>query len=185
MDYKEEIRTRLPEYVASVTEPDMNGGHGFYICPLCGSGTGKGHGKADGAFSIHADGIKWHCFSCGNGGDIFDLIGMIENLSDFKSQYKKALDVFGYPLEENKPESAPEADSGTGLAADSGTGLALREEIRKYAKALIGSEGEKYLRGRGLSSDTIAALQFGYNQETRRIIEASLEDVGKMSRTNL
>ena len=81
------VRERLPEYVETVTTKSRGG---FYTCPLCGSGTGP---NKSGAFRIHGE--KWRCFSCGRGGDTFDLIGEIESLPDFKDRARRASELFG------------------------------------------------------------------------------------------
>lgn len=74
----------------------------MYVCPLCGSGTGA-HGT--GAFSIQ-DGIRWKCFSCDEGGDIFDLIGKYEGIEDYNAQLQRAGEIFGIDLtNQNQPGS--------------------------------------------------------------------------------
>ena len=56
-----------------------NGADG-YVCPLCGSG-GRGTRDSDGALSVKGDGVHWHCFSCDQGGDIYDLFMLRDNLT--------------------------------------------------------------------------------------------------------
>jgi hypothetical protein len=80
------IRARLPEYVEAVTTKSKGG---FYSCPLCGSGTGP---NKSGAFRVHGD--RWRCFSCGRGGDVFDLLGEIERVPDFRDRARRAEEVF-------------------------------------------------------------------------------------------
>ena len=66
---KEYVKNHLRDYVEQIT--DAGNQRGFYICPFCGSGTGRKHTAA---FSINRDGQHYKCFSCGEYGDIFDLI---------------------------------------------------------------------------------------------------------------
>jgi len=80
------IRERLPEYVGSITSQSRTG---FWVCPLCGSGTGP---NRSGAFRVYGD--RWKCFSCGCGGDVFDLIGKIERIPDFRDQARRAEELF-------------------------------------------------------------------------------------------
>ena len=91
---RENIRARLKEYVERVTERSSRAGGNMYICPLCGSGSGS-HGT--GAFSITGD--KWKCFSCGKGGDIFDLIGELEHTADYNQQLQSAAAVFNITID--------------------------------------------------------------------------------------
>ena len=98
MDYtraRDELKPRLTEYVESITGKSK--GQGMYICPICGSGTGKNH---TGAFSIDKnDTTRWKCFSCGAGGDIFDLIGKVEQLDEPRAQLERACELFRIDLD--------------------------------------------------------------------------------------
>ena len=73
------IKPFLLDYVNEITQPSRNGGKNQYICPLCGSGTGSHH---SGAFTVYPDTDRYYCFSCEAKGDIFDLYGAINNISD-------------------------------------------------------------------------------------------------------
>lgn len=99
-DYaKEFIRNNyLKTYVEQITAKSKGG---FYICPICGSGTGK---NATGAFKVREK--KWHCYSCGEEGDVFDLIGKIEGYSGFTEQFDKAVDIFGINADKYTDENA-------------------------------------------------------------------------------
>jgi len=68
-------KAKLPEYVESITEPCTKAGKDKYYCPICKSGTGK---NRTGAFTLYRDTNSWYCFSCHNGGDIFNLMDLVE-----------------------------------------------------------------------------------------------------------
>ena len=53
----EDLKPYLPEYVERITERSRTQ-RNQYVCPLCGSGTGKNH---TGAFTIFPD-HHWKCF---------------------------------------------------------------------------------------------------------------------------
>lgn len=95
---KDAIKEALQAYVESITQKSKGG---MYICPLCGSGTGK---NKTGAFGIYRkDGApKWKCQACGEGGDIFDLIGKHEGITDRLEQLKRGADFAGIPLDLNE-----------------------------------------------------------------------------------
>ena len=82
---REQLKAQLTRYVESITERSK--GANMYICPLCGSGSGR---SRTGAFSIYQEGTRWKCFSCGKEGDIFDLIGEHENIPDYTEQARRA-----------------------------------------------------------------------------------------------
>ncbi len=87
----ERLRQGLRRYADGTLTKSKNG---FYVCPFpsCNSGE-KAGGKGTGAFRITDDGLKWKCFSCRRGGDIFDLIGEIENLQEFPDQVERAAEI--------------------------------------------------------------------------------------------
>ena len=90
---REYLKQRLTDYVEQIT---TRSAAGFYVCPLCKSGTGK---KKTGAFSIQPDGTRWKCFSCDESGDIFDLIGKVEGLPEYNEQLKRAADIFSVTID--------------------------------------------------------------------------------------
>lgn len=63
-----------------------------YTCPYCGSGTGH---RGTAAFTIHDDTNMFHCYSCGEHGDIFKLIGKLEGIQDFKGRVERIHELFG------------------------------------------------------------------------------------------
>ena len=81
----------LAEYLETITEESR--GKNQYICPICDSGNGKHH---TGAFTFYPDSQSWYCFSCNQGGDIYDLIGAVEGIPDKGEQLKRAREIFGY-----------------------------------------------------------------------------------------
>lgn len=71
-----------------------------YICPICGSGTGPNKSPA---FSIDTRKQgSWKCFSCGNGGNILDLVGFINNTQDGDEQLEILAREIGYDLNSTK-----------------------------------------------------------------------------------
>ena len=151
-----EIRGRLTEYVEQITEKSK--GKNMYVCPLCQSGTGK---NRTGAFSIDPkDPEKWHCFACGKGGDIFDLISQKENLTEYNSQLTRLSELFditvdreggSYKKAEPKPIKEPPKQTA---------------QPRDYTSFFIGAaaniEATDYWAKRGLSLDTVERFGLGY-----------------------
>lgn len=85
-EIKAQLKEYLPDYVGMITYKSKGNN---YICPLCGSGRGK---NKTGAFSIN--GNSWKCFSCDAGGDIFDLVGKVEGLTDYNQQLDRLKNLF-------------------------------------------------------------------------------------------
>lgn len=105
-DAKKQIRLNLRFYVEQITQRSK--GKDKYVCPLCGSGT---HSNGTGAFSIANDGETWKCFSCGDGGDIFDLIGKVEGLTGYTEQLQRAAVLTGIPLDTDTAWKHTETES--------------------------------------------------------------------------
>lgn len=153
---KEALKTRLTEYVESITERSK--GAGMYVCPLCGSGTGA---NKTGAFSITETGTQWTCFSCGEGGDIFDLIGKHENRSDFNDQIQIAAGLYGSGVNttrtttKKRRESSPEP----------------RPEIKKYIQESAAAASETdYFSKRGLTKDTVKRFSLGFDKKKKAVV---------------
>ena len=135
--------------------------HGKYICPLCGSGTGS-HRSA--AFSIEKDGKHGKCFSCGFYGDIFDLMAQRDGLTVAEAT-RAAVERYqpgaaraprSSAAEDFTPNRPPEPPAAEGPSRD------FPGEVARAHAALSGSEGERYLMGRGFTAETLERFKFGY-----------------------
>lgn len=100
---RDTLKPMLRDYVESITTRSKE--RYKYVCPICHSGTGVKH---TGAFSIdQKDPTRWKCFSCGNGGDIFDLIGLVENIPEPLEQLKRAGEIYGIDLQGEIAQNQP------------------------------------------------------------------------------
>ena len=109
MDYtraREEIIDRWEDIINQITSParEKVNGRTSYICPLCGHGT-HGDGLALNPRSKDGKGLK--CFGCDFSGDIIDLVGQAEGITDYPSQLKRAGEYIGITIE---GRSTPEED---------------------------------------------------------------------------
>ena len=163
MNY-EEIRAKykpyLREYVESKTQKSK--GRNMYVCPLCGSGTGK---NKTGAFNVKGD--SWHCHSCGEGGDIFDLVGKLENITDHSEQIKRVVELYGNETEyQNQAENAQYTHN----SIHTYTPQEEPEEKQVSYKNLF-LEANKNLDNtdyyRGISKETLNKFNIGYIEQWR------------------
>lgn len=165
-EQKESLKVFLPEYVEKITTRRKGS---FYDCPLCGSGTGKHRTPA---FSITGDGRHWKCFSCGEGGDLFDLIGKYEHILSTVKRFDKAQELFGNKVQDVS-YSLPvlnecfQRSSNRMQKKDISAYLSASEKILHSA---AGASGMQYLLGRGLSPETIAAAHLGYDEKRQVIV---------------
>lgn len=88
------MKSQLKPYLESITKKSK--GKNMYVCPFCGSGKGK---NQTGALSLTDDEQKWKCFACGKSGDIYDLVGYKENITDFKEQAERLSKILDIDIE--------------------------------------------------------------------------------------
>lgn len=171
-DAREQLKGYLRNYVESVTQKSK--GANLYVCPLCGSGTGK---SGTGAFSIK-NGTSWKCFSCNAGGDIFDLYGAINGTADHNEQLKGLSELYGIQVasyrstaqEDFKPEYQSNAQSeqythnSIHASADPPQQTDYTDFFLQAHKAV---EQTDYWKRRGLSKETVDRFKLGYVAEWR------------------
>lgn len=156
---KQEAKTRLREYYSE--QVDKRG-----VCPICGGG----HKTA--CFSIdHKTGwTRWSCYSCKRHGDIFDLYAAINGVSSGEAMegiFAK-YGLSSYRQNESKMEHNAAAKAAQ-AAAMAEARAAAREIRARWGDTMQGTDGEAYLRGRGL--DALRAQKIGvfYDGERRLV----------------
>lgn len=158
-DYKEELKELLPDYMELLEEQGKteNRSNDYWTCPFCGSGDNEHHTAA-----FHINGTRYKCFSCGEGGDIFDLVAHMENLSsDWKKHYNRTLKIMrpyldGNKPDENKSEKIPKVQKEEDYT----------EYLHKCHKNVSRTD---YFSKRGLSKNTIDRFSLGYDADKNLI----------------
>ncbi|HYV33933.1 MAG TPA: DNA primase [Candidatus Limnocylindria bacterium] len=133
------------------------------VCPF--------HNEKSPSLMISTQKQIWHCFGCGEGGDVFGFVMKYENL-EFKEALKLLADKAGVKL--------PEYRSGESVAPDE-KDLLLRINnfaARYYHQILTtsqaGKEAMEYLKNRGLSLPTIEKWQIGFAPDDYHALENAL-----------
>ena len=158
--YKEELKELLPDYVELLEEQGKIENRGnYWTCPFCGSGNNEHHTAA-----FHINGTRYKCFSCNEGGDIFDLVGHIEKLpkDNFIKQYNRTLKIMRPYLDGGKPKKSreeyiPEFSVST-VPED------YTEYLHKCHENVIHTD---YFIKRGLSKKIIEKFNLGYDPEKK------------------
>ena len=101
---RQDARNKLPEYLDIITTKKGN----QYICPFCGSGTGKNKTPAG---QLNKDNQTFHCYSCNFHGDIFDIVAQIENISDEAEKFMRVYEIFNFQVGQNYKPSQNRADA--------------------------------------------------------------------------
>ncbi|KUK68510.1 MAG: DNA primase [Mesotoga infera] len=120
------------------------------LCPF--------HSDNDPSFYVHPQRGFFHCFGCGEKGDIITFYQKIENLS-FSEAVKRLADYAGIPIEVDTAES--EYDRYTAILSRL-AGIYYRE-LRENNDDIL-----KYLEEkRKISPNTISEFQLGYSPDER------------------
>lgn len=171
------LKACLTDYVNMITIPSTKAGHGMYNCPLpdCTSGHGA---NGTGAFSITNDGLSWHCFSCNKHGDIFDLLELMEGITDFKEKKKKIFELFptvknliGVANLNQPTKNTVKAEYQTQMQPAPSQPQTPAFDIKEYiSKCCIQLSQTDYYQKRGLSKATIDKFYLGYNPHEKTAV---------------
>lgn len=162
----EAVKERLTEYVESITDHSRKGNKKAYVCPICGSGTGR---SKTGAFTIAPDGLSWKCFACDKGGDTLDLIGYVEDIGDYSAKVKRAGELFNIETgtateyqNQAKSEQTTHTHSSIHTKENAQTNyISFYKDAHKHIK------DTEYPAKRGLSDSLLERFKIGFIAEWR------------------
>jgi DNA primase len=127
------------------------------LCPF--------HKEKSPSFSVHAVRQFYHCFGCGQSGDVFSFVGKIENVS-FPEAVRIVAQKCGIALPKRE-FSSPEEAAGARQRAKL---LDLHEAAAKFFEEQLaspeGAVARQYLAGRGLTPEGIKAFRIGYSADS-------------------
>src|SRR5579885_686633 len=155
-DFKETVRQQadIVRIVGDYVKLKKAGAQNYSgLCPF--------HNEKTPSFSVHATKQFYHCFGCGQSGDVFSFVQKIENIT-FPEAVRAVAQKLGVPLP--KQTFATE-----GEARDAKIRTALLE-IHERASAFFqeclrrpeGARAREYLAGRGLNEEMIQQFRIGF-----------------------
>jgi DNA primase len=155
MDEVEEIKRRIDivEFISSYLTVKKAGANYRALCPF--------HHEKSPSMMISPEKQIFKCFGCGEGGDVLTFVMKMENLG-----FREALEMLaaraGVKLEKYRqsPEYEKEKDQKTRLYQINGWSARLFHEI--LLKHPSGKAALDYLKGRGLTMETIETFGIGY-----------------------
>lgn len=159
-DVKEHVS--LKDYAASKLKPVGT----TYVCPCCGS-------KKTPAFSIKGE--QWKCFSCYEGGDVFDLAAKVEGIADDdkRAQLEAVADWAGYSLDHHAKSEAPAPPKKLKSNVAEGYTQGREEEASYVEQSRLNinhPEAVSYLESRGISLKEAQDKGLGYDKHARRLV---------------
>lgn len=166
----EEVRLRndIVDVVGSYVKIQRKGSSYFGLCPF--------HSEKSPSFSVSPNKQMYYCFGCGAGGNVISFIMNYENFT-FMEAVKFLADRAGVKL--------PEIEYSQEAKAKEARRIKLMEANREAASYFYyqlrhekGETGMKYLKGRGLTDETINKFGLGYSCMTANDLVKYLESKG-------
>ena len=148
----EEIKARcnIVDVIGSVVTLKRGGSSYMACCPF--------HNEKTPSFSVSESKQFYHCFGCGESGDVFSFVQKYYNIS-FGEAVEKLAAQYGVTIErENSSVSKKRAEM-----------LEVNRLAARYYYGRIKdtkSEGYKYITGRGLTPETIKDFGLGYADDS-------------------
>lgn len=162
----EEIRARadIREIVSEFVTLQKRGKYYTGLCPF--------HGEKKPSFTVNVDRQIFHCFGCGEGGNVFKFLMKINNLSFPEAVRSLAAKVgVELPAREFRGERAEPGRRERLLRANR-----LAAEFFQSTLALPESvKARSYLEGRGMSRDAVRRFSIGYAPDGWHFLKNHLE----------
>jgi DNA primase len=163
----DEIKSRLSveEVISGYLQLQRAGRNLKANCPF--------HNEKTPSFMVSPERQMWHCFGCGEGGDIFTFVMKIEGL-EFRDALKLLAEKAGVELKNTGYKSG---DTGRKKRV-----LEVVETSRKFyeecLKIKTGKKAFEYLLNRGLSKNIIEKFQLGYAPDSWDLLSKFLKKKG-------
>lgn len=152
-----------------------------------GTGSLKGlcpfHDEKTPSFTVRPAAGAWHCFGCGEGGDILAFVMAVDHLT-FAESVERLAGQLGMELQYEESSGRPgrrEGETG-GLGRRSRLVEANRAAAEFYHTALIDSgearTARDFLRGKGFTSEAATRFDVGYAPSSGGALAGHLRDKG-------
>lgn len=166
----EEIRLRndIVDVIGSYVKIQKKGSSYFGLCPF--------HSEKSPSFSVSPSKQMYYCFGCGAGGNVITFVKNYENFS-FQEALKYLADKAGIKLPEieySKEAKEKEERRTRLLEANRDAAAYFYYQLRHKP----GEAGMAYLKGRGLTDETINKFGLGFSCVTSNDLVKYLESKG-------
>ena len=150
--FTDELRQRLSLVdIISRRVPLVKKGQNYWgCCPF--------HNEKTPSFSVSEEKGFYHCFGCGEHGDIISFVMKSENI-DFKEAIKELADIAGMKLPEIKQKTKEQ------IEAEENYIQITETATKKYQELLFSESGKnalEYIKKRGFSDEMIKKYRIGY-----------------------
>ncbi len=168
-DTVEQIKSRLDiiDVVSGYIKVQKAGVNWKARCPF--------HNEKTPSFYISPERQSWHCFGCSKGGDMFSFVQEIEGV-EFVESMRILATKAGVEIAQYRPAERAQRDERTRLLAVAD--LAAKFFAHQLWNGNAGLKALEYLRGRGLTDDTIKAWRLGWAPNDWRALSGFLQAEG-------
>ncbi len=135
------------------------------LCPF--------HAEKTASFSVHATRQFFHCFGCGESGDVFTFVQKVENIT-FPEAVRLIAQKLGVPMPKvsfSSPAEARDAQVRMALLDVHARAVAFFQECLRRPE---GANAREYLKGRGLDEETVARFRIGYAPDSGFLLRDAL-----------
>src|SRR5437764_8512219 len=136
------------------------------LCPF--------HKEKSPSFSVHATRQFFHCFGCGQSGDVFSFVQKIENIT-FPEAVRAVAQKMGVTLPKQTFSSEAEAKDArlrTMLLDIHERACAFFQDCLRRPE---GARAREYLAGRGLNEETIKQFRIGFAPDSGFLLRDRLK----------
>jgi DNA primase len=171
-DSVEQIKSRLDvvEVISGYIKVQKAGRNYKARCPF--------HNEKTPSFYLSPERQSWHCFGCNKGGDMFSFVSEIEGV-DFVEALRILAAKANVTLPERHAGEAQEKNQRQALLAVTELSAKFFEKQLWHSNA--GARALAYLRGRGITDDTIKAWRLGWAPNDWRALSGFLHEQGYQS----
>ena len=160
LDFKDQLKQQadIVRIIGEYVKLRKSGAQNFQgLCPF--------HKEKTPSFSVHATRGYFHCFGCGESGDVYQFLQKIEGIT-FGEAIRELASKLGVPMPKmqfDSPAEAREAALRTKLLDMHERACNwFQEQLRKPEAA----HAREYLAGRGLNQEMIATFRIGFAPES-------------------
>jgi len=119
------------------------------LCPF--------HDEKTPSFNVRSEPPLFHCFGCGEGGDVFKFV-MLRERASFPEAVETVARRFGIAVPENRYEPGPDRKERDELFS---VMEAATEHFTKNLWSALGTKAREYLLGRGFKKETLERIRAG------------------------
>src|SRR5580658_5816285 len=135
------------------------------LCPF--------HAEKTPSFSVHATRQFFHCFGCGESGDIFTFVQKAENIS-FPEAVRLIAQKIGVPMPKMNFSSPAEARDAQVRMALLDVHVRATAFFQECLRRPEGANAREYLKSRGLDAETITRFRIGYAPDSGFLLRDAL-----------